>query len=320
MQQIWITWEKQRRNQTTSSALGVKLIELDYKSNPLFRYSMCIFKTLAIIFKLKPKLIFVQNPSIVLATLAILVGKCSKIKIVVDAHNAGIYPAEGKYFILNKWANFLIKSADMTIVTNKVIASYVENLGGTYGLLPDPLPELHRPDNIARLAGEKNILFVCSWAEDEPYLEVIKAAAKINSSINIYITGNWRKKEKELPNPLPKNVILLGFVSTEKFDELLFSADVIMDLTTRKDCMVCGAYEAVAAQKPQILSKTPVLEDYFAKGAIFTENNSEAIAETIDFSLSTLEALQLESDLFKTELSASWLTIKEKLENDIKSL
>ena len=320
MSRLWITWEKQRRNQSTSAALNAKFIEIDLKDSCAVRYIKSIVLTLKAVWVEKPKLLFVQNPSIILSTLAVILGKISSLRIIVDAHNAGIKPREGQSPLLNAWANWLIRRADMTIVTNLSLSKHVTELNGRPGLLPDPLPTLTPPQHPLELEGKHSILFICTWAIDEPYLEVIEAAKHIDPSTYIYITGNWKKIANELPEKLPANIILKGFVSHEEFDALLFSVDVIMDLTTRTDCMVCGAYEAVAAKKPQILSSTPVLQNYFTKASVYTSNDAHSIASAINSSIDNLARLNNESVLFKDELAQRWDGLRIQIEQELDSL
>ena len=55
----------------------------------------------------------------------------------------------------------------------------------------------------------------------------------------------------------------------------------MMDLTTLEDCLLCGAYEAVAAAKPLVISNTRALADYFGATVVLTENAPEPIAASI---------------------------------------
>src|SRR5690606_16802630 len=80
---------------------------------------------------------------------------------------------------------------------------------------------------------------------------------------------------------LPSNIILTGFLPHEAFDQYLFDADAVMDLTTRPDCMVCGAYEATAAETPIILSRNDAMQNYFFDGAIFIDNKAVDIERGI---------------------------------------
>lgn len=278
---IWITWETQRRNRTLSALVNAPLYEFDLRLPAWRRYPLAAWKTLAVLLREKPRTIFAQNPSIVLACLVIVYANLTGKKVVIDAHNAGLFPAEGKYRLLNWLASKLFRWTTITIVSNGELARHVEQLHGRAIAIPDPIPDIERPAQMEPLQGAFNILFICSWAEDEPYLEVLRAAEHLDDDVRIYITGNSRGKERQLGASLPDNVVLTGFIAEQQFNALLFMCDAVMVLTTRDNCLLCGAYEGVAAGKPLLLSNTRALRNYFSKGAVYVENTADSIAEGI---------------------------------------
>jgi glycosyltransferase involved in cell wall biosynthesis len=73
----------------------------------------------------------------------------------------------------------------------------------------------------------------------------------------------------------------MGFVPDQQFYELLFQSDVVLDLTEHENCLVCGAYEAMAAERPLVTSDRACLREYFYQGAIFTQHDCGSIAEAI---------------------------------------
>ena len=91
---IWITWLNHRRNVELSVELNCKLYQLQYNGHKLLRYFILSFKTIRIIYIERPFLVFTQNPSLVLPILLIIIQKVFKFKLVVDAHNAGLFPIE----------------------------------------------------------------------------------------------------------------------------------------------------------------------------------------------------------------------------------
>ena len=310
---LWLTWETQRRNRTLSRALGARLIELDYKLPRWRRYPRAIAATLRILLADRPDLVFSQNPSLTLALFSVWYGRISGTPVVIDAHNAGISPFEGRRGWANRLARHVIRQARLTIVTTRALANYVDQLGGRSFVLPDPLPELEPAAGTHASAGP-SVLFVCTWAPDEPYLEVLEAARRIDPSIRVYVTGNSKGRERELRGELPDNVVLTGFVPEQQFLDLLHTSDVIMDLTTRENCLVCGAYEAVAAGKPMVLSNTQALRQYFSKGAVYADNTAESIAEAIEQAVAERGRLKDEVRLLEAELSASWARRRDDLE------
>lgn len=315
---IWITWETHQRTRSLSKKLRAKLIELDLPYRRPLRYTIATWKTFSIMKCEKPNIIFVQNPSILLSIIALCYGKFIGIPIIIDAHNAGIFPLDGRKKWLNWLAICVLKKAQLVIVTNKYLASYITKSGGKPFILPDPIPPIKDCEKI-QLKGKKNVLYICSFSDDEPYEEVIRAARMLDKDIFIYITGNVKKKGM-LYRELPDNVILTGYLPKKDYECILNSADVIMDLTVRDNCLVCGAYEAVAVGKPVILSDRKVLREYFNKGTLFTNNISEDIAAKIIESLSNLHKLTKEITSQKVEIEHQWEQRRYELEKIIQKV
>lgn len=173
-------------------------------------------------------------------------------------------------------------------------------------MLPDPLPQL--PDvfyeETIKKATKLKALCITSWSDDEPFLEIIEAAAQFANTIDFYFSGNFSKVAQLLPRQMPTNVILLGFVDEDDFHRHLFSADFCIDMTKRTDCMVCGAYESIAAEKPIILSDTTVQRRYFSRGTVFSKTGREEIIVAIETMRDNFESMKLEVSKLKTEILA----------------
>ncbi|MBW1782866.1 MAG: glycosyltransferase, partial [Deltaproteobacteria bacterium] len=178
--------------------------------------------------------------------------------------------------------------ADLTIVTNDKLSTLVKENGGSPFVLEDKIPHFRRCHPIP-LKGDHNVVFVCSFEKDEPYLEIIQAARLIDLSISLYITGPYQKAGRDMLDQAPPNVVFTGFLSDQDYVDLLYSCDAVIDLTVMQNCLVCGAYEAVALGKPVILSGTEALKKYFSKGAVYTENRPWEIAAAIMHALKNRE-------------------------------
>ena len=312
---VWISWEIQRRNRSLSRKFSARLYEINVRHNRVVRYAISIIRTIRALREENPLLIFAQNPSVVLAWLCVIYGKLYRIPVVVDAHNAGIYPQHGKW--LNRITGKIFHIADFTMVTNHSLAEYVARQGGRPLVLPDPIPIFELSGSCIardRLKGKFNVLFVCTFAVDEPYLEVIKAASLLEQDVYVYITGDSKGKEKEYPACLPGNIIFTGYLPEEDYVQMLFSVDVIVDLTTRQDCLVCGAYEAVAAGTPLIVSDSEALRRQFSIGALFTDNTSDDLARKITTAILSKEVFAQQMRDLKVKLISEWDRSKEECE------
>lgn len=300
---IWITWEKQRRNEGLSRGVGAKLYELLSDKGKLFRYLNLAKLTLKIIYKERPDVVVAQNPSIILALLVVLNKKIFRYKAVIDAHNSGIFPYQSKSKLLNGLSRFIQKKACLTVVTNQNLCTHVNNNRGKGFVLPDRIPTPPNPKKIF-LEGDNKIVFICTYSSDEPYMEVIKAAKHLGNEYKIYFTGNYIGKVDV--NLLPANVALLGYLPEESYWDLLNSSDVIMDLTSREDCLVCGAYEAIALNKPLILSNTSINRDFFNIGCVYVDSNYQSIYAGILEIFSKYRQYHNQIDTLKKLLEEEW--------------
>jgi glycosyltransferase involved in cell wall biosynthesis len=289
---IFISWESHTRSKSLSRALDIRLFEIKVSGNRFKRYLVSVIKTILLIRKHDPATIIIQNPSIVLAFVSILLFSWHR-KIVMDAHNAAIYPLEGRYKLLNNFASFLLRKSDLVIVTNDDLHRTVEEMGARSFVLPDPIPSL--PVRSGKTELKKStlpqIIFVCTWASDEPYLEFLEAANLLQKEyMEIKITG--RAPESVKIRSLPNNLELTGFVTELHYWNLLEGATVVVDLTTRQNCLVCGAYEAAAVGVPCVLSDSVAARRTFTNGYVFVENKASEIAKGISLALDSQRELR----------------------------
>ena len=306
---IWLTWEIQRRNRSMSSNLNADLFEIITHGPRWKRYPAQIFNTIKILSKNKSSVIFAQNPSIFLSTIVVLYGKVFRNTVVIDAHNAGVFPLEGQYKILNKIVRFINSLSSKVIVSNAALKQFINKDEEAIFAIPDPIPEVPRHGDYLVKKDKTNLVFICSWAADEPFEALFKIAKNLTDTTHIYITGNSKGKEKEIKGGVPENITLTGFLTNEKYDNLIHASDAIMVLTTRDNCLVCGAYEGVAVEKPMVLSETDVLTHHFNKGCVYTDNTSSSIESSIKQLIDNYSNLSLEIK-----------TLKKELKTDMKSL
>jgi glycosyltransferase involved in cell wall biosynthesis len=306
---LWLTWEDHRRSRSLARVLDAELCELAStlgRPRPV-RYILNVYNTVRLLARRRPDTVICQLPSSVLALLTILLRSPFGYRLGLDAHNAGLAVDPDSSAPMRWLAGWLQRRADFVIVHNAAIEALARSRGGTLVSLPDPLPTLAMVAPL-KMARPFNLLFVCTFSPDEPYLAVLEAARLIDPDIGIYVTGS--------PPPAiarqawPDNVVFCGRVPWERYDQLLHSVNGVIDLTTRERCLVCGAYEAVAAGKPMILSRTGTLMSYFSRGAVFTDNqvsgSPHSICRTI-LELRSREAeLRAEVAVLRRELTQDW--------------
>ena len=286
------------------------------------RYPKSLIRTLFLLINERPKLLFVQNPSMVLAAFVCMYKILISTFVVVDRHTTFLLSEKriNIGLIIYKFLNnFTIKYANITIVTNDYLAQLVDSLYGNSFVLPDKLP-IYKYYKTIKLEKGKKILYITSFNNDEPVKEVLMAMSFLkNDNIFMYVSGNYKKLEKNIYNKSPYNVYFTGYLSDDKFISLLHSVDVVMVLTKADYCMLCGCYEAVSANKPLITSNKNVLREYFI-GAKFVDNNPVSISEGIVDVFNSIDLYENRILKLKESIKLSWECKSKILENKFSDL
>jgi glycosyltransferase involved in cell wall biosynthesis len=269
---IFVTWEYHRRTRNLADGLGLQLHEILGRGPRLVRYVGQIARTLAVLQAEPVRAVFVQNPSLVL-TATVLCWRlvtAGHYQVVMDAHNEAIEPYVNDSTVVRAVSRWAIRKSDFTIVTNPFLAARVTALGGRPVILPDPMPNVAPTDPPDLRDGDTvRVLVVATYAKDEPIDAILQAAADAGPTYEFRFTGNFRKLQPDVIAAAPRNVTFLGFLRDDEYWRQMRDAHVVLDLTLMDNCLVCGAYEAVAVGRPAILSETRALMEHFKDAALY---------------------------------------------------
>lgn len=275
----FLTWSSHRRTSGLAAELGIELLEVISARRGAARYLELTARTLRLLFTRSFRVIVSQNPSIVLATLLVCIRPVRRYRLVIDAHNEAITPFFHDIAIVRAIGRWLMRRACLTIVTNAELAERVRQAHGRPLVLADSLPAVPR-DLPAAASRPAYVVVVCTFAPDEP-LDEIFAAARSLPEVQFRVTGNARRCAPALLASKPANVELTGFLDDQSYWALLAASQAVLDLSTIPDCLVCGAYEALALGVPMILTDNPAGRRLFGQAAVFTSTASAGIAAAV---------------------------------------
>jgi glycosyltransferase involved in cell wall biosynthesis len=259
--------------------LGAELVEVRPGGGRLVRYARSLLRTVRAVHSRRPEIVIATNPSIVLGCALLLLRPFYGFKLVSDAHYVGVQTI-GSRPILQWLLDRHNRAVDLVIVTNEGHARYLEAMGARPFICPDPLPALDVTSRSQAMPSERAVLLICSFDDDEPYLAAFEAFKDLHAQgYRLWVSGNFRRAGVDVSR-YPW-VRFLGFLSDAEYQQTLASCDVVMDLTTLENCLVCGAYEAIALGKPLILSDTQALRAYFGSACVLTSNDPDAIAASV---------------------------------------
>ena len=280
---IALTWFGHRRTESLCKKLGWTYWVIETRSRGLIRYLRLAPRTIFMIAWRKPRILVVQNPSLVLTALCLMFRPIFRYRLVVDAHNEAVQPFLFTSLPLRWISRRCLRGADMTIVTNNALASHVTSAGGTAFVLPDPLPD-PPPENAGAEAHPRTTFkaaVISTFSADEPLQEILRAASRLVGTVEFKVTGSLQRLPKALREQAPRNVTFTGFLPESEYWALLRSCDVVVDLTLMPDCLVCGAYEAIAVQRPVIVTDSAAAKSWFREAAIYVSNDAASIERVL---------------------------------------
>ena len=311
---IWLSCPYHRRSDLLSRAFRCRYHHFGNVTEPkLVRYASGFIGSFITLLKERPRIVFVQNPSLALAVHVVLMKPVFRYRLINDLHTPYIRLREPLRSIFWGLQRFCIRFADLTIVTNESFARELDR--PAIMVLPDKLPVVS-VSGTRRLEGSATVLYVCTFADDEPYTEVIASARALPADTHVYITGNYRKRGID-PAGVPRNVHLTGFIPDNEYFELMSSVDAVMVLTSQENCLVCGGYEGLAAGKPLILSNTVAMRLFFSKGAVYIDHDAASIAAGISKAIESRDRLRAELLGLGREIESDWLQKSAAIENVI---
>lgn len=276
-------------------------------SAPL-RYLIQGWKTLALLARKKPSLVFVQSPPSFGPLVVRWYCRLTGAQYIIDAHSDALQRGIWQKPL---WLHSpVIRDAVLTLVHDEHFTQKVTGLGGTPLVLRDPITSYEWQP--LPLADGINITVVNRFAEDEPVGEVLKAAAQL-PEVTFHITGNPHKAPAGLIDQAPANVRFTGYLPYPQYYGLLKNSQAVICLTTRDNTFQCGANEALSLETPVITSNWKTLRSYLYQGAVFVDNTGSGIAQGV-------REMTAQQDKYRREIRELRRRQRETWEDQIRQL
>ena len=307
---VFLVWSiSTRRSETLAKSLNAKIVFFNNERKNIlsqfFRYFLLTIKTLKVLKMEKADFVFVQNPPIYSLFPVFLYAMWYRKKYIIDSHTITFLVERIHHHFFILMHRFFSKFAFTVLIHNEDLSYIGKNWRTPFFILEDRIPQFQISLRKKEKGQKFNLVVICSFSPDEPIAEILQAAQKLEK-VQFYLTGDFKKVKSDLRNSYPSNITFTGFLEEEKYVQLLRDADAIMALTTRPYTLLCGAYEAVAVERPLITSSLPLLKRHFHQGTIHVENTPEGIEDGIRRSLSSLENLRRKISELRVEKEREW--------------
>jgi glycosyltransferase involved in cell wall biosynthesis len=232
------------------------------------RYAIDAARTAAYLLRRRPRAVIVTNPPIVPALIAFLyaalarVAVRARVPLVLDSHISAFGLAGDRVSErLLRVHTWLARRARSTLVTDEELAAVVRGWGGRADVVHEPPPAWETPAQ-GTVAGRPRMLFIGTFAGDEPLREVLGAARSV-PSLDLHVTGDIRRCPRALRASAPRNVRFVGYLTDGSYRRALAEADAVLAFSTEPHSVMRTAYEAVYARRPLIVPDRPLLRELF---------------------------------------------------------
>jgi len=310
---LFIVWYNySRRAQTLADELQAQ-VSFQYENGlkgywltPL-RYLVQSWNTWRLLERERPEAVIVQAPPI-FAPLIVAAwcelrsrrGPTHRVSYSIDCHTGTFFSPWWRWAL--PFLRLLSRRAAVTLVTNEAALGILQSWKARGLFLVHRIPTLSPSTGTIGSEGEARVAVICSFNEDEPIAEIF-ASARLLPHTTFYVTGDTKRAGARLLVQKPENVILTGFLRGSAYSSLLKNVHGAVVLTNEPHALNCGAYEAVAAEKPAVISDWPDLRHCFTRGFIYVTNTPEAIATGIKKMLNEQEILIAEIIAMRSELT-----------------
>ena len=259
------------------------------------RYAWLSIRTLRILLQNRPDIVIASSPPSLCPILVFAYAKLSRSQYVIDAHHLATTGFWSRFPFGSSFNSFIMRSAAATLVHNQMIEDLARTRGIPAMTLETKIPELQAGISEDRTTGPFAVLTPCSFDPDEPIAAIYQAAATL-PNLTFYLTGDPRRLDAGLRKEVPRNVILTGFLTQEKYDSLLAGCDVVLAMATNDyPVRPRAASEAIAAGKPLIASRNEATENHIGYAALLIRNTANDIVRA-------LEDIQLSYDHYRAAM------------------
>lgn len=279
------------------------------------------FSTFRLYYLKKPDVIIIVNNIWILPFITLLYSLLSKKKVILDTHSD---PFTNSYSfityprILHKC---FVKISLLSIVTNQQHEKIVKKWGGNAIVFPDPPLDLEDIITSSSMLSDikidrssLNIVYVCTFSFDEPFLLAIQAFSRL-PKIKFFITGNY----KNIKLTKYDNIVYTNYLPRADYISLITHCDALITLTNRENTMQCAGNEALSLGKPLIISKTKFLQEYFKSSAVYVESNVESIVDGVNTLIKNLSIYKVYIRKLKDIKMKESLKIAESINGFINS-
>lgn len=305
----FVAWVREdSRSRSLAIAAGGEhrtFYDLRIHSRPLvpLRYALSAARTVGYLLHRRPRAVVIQSPPVPAAAIVWAWARLTGARIVLDTHPAS-FDRSWVHGLMRPLLAWLTPRVAGCIVTTPGLGEQVTRWGGRPLVVHEaPMPWSERI-RVRGGSGSATVLFVCTFAPDEPLDAVLDSARRL-PDVRFQVTGDLRRLPPDTRRAAPTNIEWVGYLGPEDYVAALEHADVVISLSLRRDSVQRSAHEAVDALRPLVLSDARHMRDLFPY-AVFVSNDGPSIAAGVTEALTRREELNEQANDARALQHSRW--------------
>lgn len=320
--EVFLTWNDSRRSVSLCEVVGLPRVVHVPRLSGALRHVCGILASACFLLRHRPRLVwfqYSQGLGILLSAYRSLM-PAGRVRLVADLHTKALRrDMPGLAGVPFRWLKRRsLESCACTLVTNGQNASFALHRYAIRSLvLPDPLPT--PPPGPARFAESTEpepLVFVCSFAADEPIGLLIEVARRQTSRDAVVVTGDPRRLDPIVREELESVAVLSGFLPEPDYWHLLHRARGIVVLSDEHACLPCGAYEAIAVGHTPVVADDAEARQVFGTAACYAPLTIEGVLSAVEAVVARRARREADGEsaaTFRERWRERWRSVREEL-------
>jgi glycosyltransferase involved in cell wall biosynthesis len=256
------------------------------------RYLALFFRTLFLLARRRPEVVYAQNPSVFCPLTCLLYCRLAGARLVIDHHSIWSVKTMGGRSPLSRAIAFLervvSRAADANTTPHTLWERMLVKMGAKNVLVyHDYVPKNERwPDAALKTQmGEGPILAIASHGGhplERVETEAAAVAREREAGVSLVISGPKEKLERRLAAlALPPNVRYVGFLERGVYETLKASADFAINITDEPHTLSHVLFEFAASSLPVISSRQAVVEELFDDSLLYADSTVQDVSAKV---------------------------------------
>jgi len=267
-----------------AEVVGGKRVSMTILYGPRYfaplRYVALFLKTLLLLMRERPGVVFAQNPPIFCPLTCLIYTRLARRKLLVDHHSVWQLKTVGGLVgrVIGFLERFVAASAYANTAPNSEWASQLRWMGGRrVELIHDYVPRNpnSRDESLRSKYSQTPVIAIASHGGHPlEMMEAEGAAAGQVDGLTLLISGPEEKLKRRFEAmKAPPNVKYVGFLPRDEYERLKASCDLAVNVTVEPHTLSHVLFEFVASKLPTITSRKIVVEEVFGNSLQYLDMN-----------------------------------------------